>query len=107
MRHYFKYVIMKNLLILVLFVFSIRAQDLDESIYCAEGCRWEWTGDAECDLACNVTECNFDEGDCPGSTFDPSVYCAEGCEWQWINDGECDPACQVASDCSNDMGDCL
>jgi hypothetical protein len=31
---------------------------------CADGCPDSWVGDGYCDDACNVAECNFDDGDC-------------------------------------------
>ena len=31
---------------------------------CAPGCDSSWMGDGECDIICNVTECDYDAGDC-------------------------------------------
>ena len=31
---------------------------------CAPGCTSFWVGDGECDFICNVTECDYDGGDC-------------------------------------------
>ena len=31
---------------------------------CNEGCPPSWVGDGYCDMACNVSSCNFDGGDC-------------------------------------------
>lgn len=33
---------------------------------CSPGCGSSWIGDGYCDLACNVTQCGFDGGDCIG-----------------------------------------
>lgn len=35
---------------------------------CAEGCPSNWIGDGFCDIACNVTSCDFDAGDCRNYT---------------------------------------
>jgi len=34
---------------------------------CVEGCPSAWLGDGYCDRACNVSACNFDNGDCSGN----------------------------------------
>ncbi|EFC50785.1 N-acetylglucosamine-1-phosphate transferase [Naegleria gruberi] len=33
---------------------------------CHEGCQESWLGDGYCDVSCNVTQCDFDGGDCVG-----------------------------------------
>lgn len=35
---------------------------------CNEGCAPGWIGDGYCDLACNVSECQWDAGDCDNYT---------------------------------------
>jgi hypothetical protein len=37
---------------------------LDPSVYCAQGCKWAWVGDGECDLGCLVEGCSNDINDC-------------------------------------------
>jgi hypothetical protein len=39
---------------------------------CAPGCPDWWIGDGECDSACNVAACSFDDGDCEPCTPLPS-----------------------------------
>ena len=33
---------------------------------CSEGCPSNWIRDGYCDKACNITECEWDGGDCDG-----------------------------------------
>lgn len=88
---------------------------------CAKGCQSEWIGNGRCDRACNVTECNFDGGDCVGVPVDSSQsnwwsdrnqrrqssknFCNVGCLISWIGDGYCDEPCNTES-CAYDAGDC-
>ena len=37
------------------------------SLNCASGCQPGWPGDGDCDTACNVAACNYDNGDCSSS----------------------------------------
>ncbi len=39
--------------------------------YCAEGCPTSYLADGACDVACNVFDCNYDNGDCGGSYLAP------------------------------------
>ena len=34
---------------------------------CAEGCAPSWITDGFCDVACNVSACSWDGGDCTGT----------------------------------------
>jgi len=36
---------------------------------CAEGCAPSWIKDGYCDAACNVSECDWDGGDCVGTVM--------------------------------------
>lgn len=88
---------------------------------CAEGCGANWIGDGYCDVACNCTECGFDNGDCanstsssPGTSFgwphgaNDANYvpqCSSGCLDTWIGDRYCDRACRNP-ECGMDAGDC-
>jgi UDP-N-acetylglucosamine-lysosomal-enzyme len=74
---------------------------------CGQGCPDAWVGDGYCDVACNVTSCEFDGGDCWNVTdtrfhgwaggrnsFNAQGqnagaagrYCAYGCPNNWIGD---------------------
>lgn len=53
-------------------------------------------GNGECDLNCNQTRTNFDEGDC--------LFCGD-CPRPYIGDGVCNPVCYNAQ-CDQDGGDC-
>uniref|UniRef100_A0A3P8VBN5 N-acetylglucosamine-1-phosphotransferase subunits alpha/beta n=1 Tax=Cynoglossus semilaevis TaxID=244447 RepID=A0A3P8VBN5_CYNSE len=102
---------------------------------CAEGCPGSWIKDGYCDKACNNSACDWDGGDCLGSTgnsrfgaglgngragdtggqlwqFGGGVgvlggmsYCNQGCANSWLADKFCDQACNVLS-CGYDVGDC-
>lgn len=86
---------------------------------CAPGCPDSWQGDGYCDASCNVTECNFDAGDCENVTASTtsswygfnnrytsaSGYCSVGCPNSWIGDKVCDRSCKV-EECGWDAGDC-
>jgi hypothetical protein len=86
-------------------------------VWCAIGCNAAMTGNGRCDTACNVEECNYDEGDCvnttkptPTPTTPPTptptiAQCADYCFITWIGDGQCDFACYNA-ECNWDGGDC-
>lgn len=90
---------------------------------CNTGCPANWLTDGYCDLACNVSACNFDGGDCqpgseavarlannamnavPGAAAFAQNYCNPGCSQSWVGDKYCDPACNVIK-CGFDAGDC-
>lgn len=98
---------------------------------CAEGCPSNWIGDGYCDLACNVSACDFDAHDCDNYTGPASGgsgsrwwntggntnyqqndmssryknYCAKGCPDTWIGDKYCDRMCKNV-ECGFDAGDC-
>ena len=90
---------------------------------CNTGCPANWLTDGYCDLACNVSACNFDGGDCqlgspavarlanniinavPGAASFAQNYCNPGCSQSWVGDKYCDPACNV-NKCGFDAGDC-
>lgn len=87
---------------------------------CNEGCPSSWVNDKYCDKACNVSECDWDGGDCIGvkrktqwnyqgwqsqhSSF-RIHYCSPGCADTWVGDRYCDVTCNVAQ-CGFDAGDC-
>ena len=91
---------------------------------CAEGCLTNWLGDGFCDQACNVSECDYDNGDCLGNNSQNNgfgtygnnnafaaelghkdKYCTKACPDSWLGDKFCDKACQVP-ECGYDMSDC-
>ena len=88
---------------------------------CNEGCPSSWVNDKYCDKACNVSECDWDGGDCIGvkrktqwnyqgwQQGQQSSYriqfCSPGCADTWVGDRYCDVACNVAQ-CGYDAGDC-
>lgn len=88
---------------------------------CAEGCGANWIGDGYCDVACNCTECGWDNGDCANATSATSgpsfgwphaqndanyvPQCSSGCLDTWIGDRYCDRACRNP-ECGMDAGDC-
>ncbi|XP_068729613.1 N-acetylglucosamine-1-phosphotransferase subunits alpha/beta-like [Montipora capricornis] len=87
---------------------------------CNEGCPSSWVNDKYCDKPCNVSECDWDGGDCigvkrktqwsyQGWQSQQSSYriqfCSPGCADTWVGDRYCDVACNVAP-CGYDAGDC-
>jgi UDP-N-acetylglucosamine-lysosomal-enzyme len=93
---------------------------------CNDGCPANWIGDGYCDLACNVSSCDWDGGDCANQTSTSSSttthpwwgqantnnrgsptehYCVPGCPDSWIGDKYCDRACRNVQ-CGMDAGDC-
>ncbi|KAK3242460.1 hypothetical protein CYMTET_47852 [Cymbomonas tetramitiformis] len=90
---------------------------------CNEGCAASWLHDGYCDRACNVAECNFDEGDCvnvsttgySSGSSSGGLYnmerapndreCALQCPYSWLADRFCDQRCNV-KECAFDAGDC-
>ena len=87
---------------------------------CKEGCPSSWVNDKYCDKACNVSECDWDGGDCIGvkkkTQFNYQgwqsqhgsyriMFCSPGCADTWVGDRYCDVACNVAQ-CGFDAGDC-
>ncbi len=75
----------------------------DDFMSCADGCDFRDIGDGHCNVACNVTNCGYDRGDCES---DSDIHCrASACRRKWINDGRCDPACYTLG-CDWDGDDC-
>ena len=88
---------------------------------CNEGCPATWINDKYCDKACNVSECDWDGGDCLGPQGKQKwqfgqgwhgqaysaigEYCNGGCANNWIGDRYCDINCNVLN-CGFDAGDC-
>ncbi|KAL6078212.1 N-acetylglucosamine-1-phosphate transferase subunits alpha and beta [Balamuthia mandrillaris] len=88
---------------------------------CAPGCPAGWIKDGYCDVACNVSACSWDGGDCVGVAPNQGVgggwsfpwsknseanqYCSWGCPDSWIGDKYCDEPCKN-KDCGMDAGDC-
>ena len=87
---------------------------------CNEGCPSSWVNDKYCDKACNVSECDWDGGDCIGVKRKTQwnyqgwqgqhssyriQFCSPGCADTWVGDRYCDVACNVAN-CGYDAGDC-
>lgn len=87
---------------------------------CNEGCPSSWVNDKYCDKACNVSECDWDGGDCIGIKRKTQwnyqgwqsqhssyriQFCSPGCADTWVGDRYCDVACNVAQ-CGFDAGDC-
>ncbi|XP_004623974.1 N-acetylglucosamine-1-phosphotransferase subunits alpha/beta [Octodon degus] len=98
---------------------------------CAEGCPGSWIKDGYCDKACNNSACDWDGGDCAGSSggsryvaggggvgsvgggqpwqfgggLSSVSYCNQGCANSWLADKFCDQACNVLA-CGFDAGDC-
>jgi len=86
---------------------SYGSYDSFYSFSCAPGCDDMNLGNTVCDLACNVTDCVWDGGDCGysgGYAFQDN--CATSCPISWINDGYCDEACFNEA-CSWDGDDCV
>ena len=88
---------------------------------CNEGCPATWINDKYCDKACNVSECDWDGGDCLKNKIKvpqqwqsvisrmnkrkPQTFCNNGCANSWIGDRYCDTACNHPG-CGFDAGDC-
>ena len=88
---------------------------------CNEGCPASWVSDKYCDKPCNVSECDWDGGDCLNTKGKPGFpnysnfhgiphnaigeYCNGGCANSWIGDRYCDANCNMP-DCGYDAGDC-
>ncbi|KAH8065067.1 hypothetical protein JL722_1965 [Aureococcus anophagefferens] len=89
---------------------------------CNDGCNENWIGDGTCDVACNVSACDFDGPDCANGTSavptskkwassgssasTPKKHrCATGCPSTWLGDGSCDKKCDSRA-CAYDAGDC-
>jgi len=67
--------------------------------YGDECCDASGLGDGWCDPSCNVTELNYDEGDC--------LFCTNTgwCPDDFLGDGYCDEDCNI-EECGYDDGDC-
>ncbi len=88
---------------------------------CNEGCPATWINDKYCDKACNVSECDWDGGDCLNANIKvpqnwqsviskikkskPRDFCNTGCADSWIGDRYCDASCNQPA-CGFDGGDC-
>ena len=87
---------------------------------CNEGCPSTWINDKYCDKACNVSDCDWDGGDCIGSKSKDQKwqsvvsslksvklhnFCNPACADSWIGDRYCDSACNNLA-CGFDGGDC-
>ena len=74
---------------------------------CSPGCDELRLGNTVCDIACNTSNCVWDQGDC-GYYGDYAMeeLCATGCPISWVDDGYCDEACFNAA-CSWDREDCI
>jgi len=92
---------------------------------CNDGCPASWISDGYCDRACNNSQCEWDGGDCTGSTSraqypfyglsgggnnahlarSVDLYCSQGCANNWIADRYCDQSCNVRA-CGFDAADC-
>jgi len=74
-------------------------------------CPSSWLSDGTCDSSCNNAACNYDAGDCSGTSAPPppspsppsSSTCS--CPSSWLSDGMCDSSCNNAA-CNYDAGDC-
>ena len=74
---------------------------------CSEGCDERNLGNTRCDLACNVSACLWDQGDCGYvGEFASAAICSTGCATEWQGDGYCDEACFNTA-CAWDEGDCI
>ena len=80
----------------------------DSSAYsCSPGCDERNLGNVVCDLACNTSECVWDQGDCGYfGTLQMEQLCSTGCPLSWVDDGFCDEACYTEK-CSWDISDCI
>lgn len=88
---------------------------------CNDGCPATWVNDKYCDKACNVSECDWDGGDCLNpktrlphkwqsviSSIEKKKhhdFCNTGCADSWIGDRYCDGSCNNPA-CGFDGGDC-
>ena len=64
------------LLLAILSVFIIECGLEPQDPPCAPGCFDQLLGDGNCDEACNVSECNYDYGDCDTPTTTTTDDCA-------------------------------
>jgi hypothetical protein len=88
---------------------------------CFTGCPLDWLGDGECDSACNIMACNYDDGDCPTPTYlptrtptptsthsscsagyspavnNPIICCQNGYPYYWSSDRKCHTTSGTAS----------
>ncbi len=88
-----------------LFIFIINSVKADLA-NCTGDCKESYVGDGHCDIACNISNCNFDGGDCNITiVLEDEEECAPGCPNYFKNDGYCDEQCNVAA-CQFDRGDC-
>ncbi|CAM1302043.1 Uncharacterised protein g3139 [Pycnogonum litorale] len=83
---------------------------------CAIACPTSWIKDGYCDKACNVSNCQWDGGDCFGKIdsqinlpsshiLHKEMFCSSSCVNSWIADRYCDQVCNVI-ECGFDATDC-
>jgi len=93
------------LMLLFSLIFLINSIKADLS-NCTGDCKESYVGDGHCDLACNNSNCNFDDGDCNITIIlEGEEECAPGCPLYFRGDGYCDSPCNVES-CQFDRHDC-
>jgi len=74
---------------------------------CSPGCDELRLGNLMCDVACNTSECVWDQGDCGYyGEYAMEDLCAPGCPNSWVDDGFCDEACFNKA-CEWDANDCI
>jgi len=72
------------------------------TVQCPAECTAEKLSNRKCDQACNVPECNWDNGDCEKCNQKSAI----GCFANQLGDGFCDEFCST-EECGFDNGDCL
>jgi len=77
----------------------------DTTSDCASGCPSSYLGDGECDSACNVYACNYDNGDCDTNLNSEGEYCSYSseCDSSWCSNNVC---CDSGYTCCDDDLDC-
>eukprot|EP00965_Chrysotila_dentata_P230193 6197629-Pleurochrysis_carterae.AAC.1 len=82
-------------------------RDSSQAPACSPGCDEMRLGNTVCDIACNTTECVWDQGDCGYyGEYELEDLCSAGCPLSWLGDGFCDEACYNLA-CSWDQDDCI
>lgn len=72
----------------------------------APNCTFSKIGDGECDPACNVQACFFDQGDCGSqSRSDCTIESNEACTLDKLRNDRCDEECNIFA-CAEDTGSC-
>lgn len=73
---------------------------------CAPNCWPELLNNQACDLPCNSTACQLDQGDCSAPPLPAaSLNCAPGCAPEKLSNRLCDLPCNMST-CGYDQGDC-